>query len=67
MLHVKPAQQSLGEVQTPPDITHVGPVVEGGRQRRVPIASGTQGVAPQHSEENMHCSPAAMQQGGVPV
>jgi len=67
MLQVNPAQQSLGDVQTPPEATHVGPVPAGGRHLSVPLESGTQGVPPQHSEANEHCCPAAMQQGATPV
>jgi hypothetical protein len=67
MVHVWPGQQSLGDVHAPPVATHVGPVELGGRQRSVPVASGTQGVPPQHSEANAHCWPAAMQHGATPV
>jgi hypothetical protein len=66
-LHVPPAQQSPVEVQAPPDFTQVGPVGDGGRQRSTPLASGTQGVPPQHSAENVHWAPPAMQQGATPV
>jgi len=48
-LHVPPAQQSLVEVQVPPAFTHF--IAE---QRSVPLASGKQGVPPQHSELNVH-------------
>jgi hypothetical protein len=59
MLHVYPAQQSLGEVHTPPAATHVGPPIGAGmRQRNVPMASGMQGVPPQHSDAKVHCCPA---------
>jgi hypothetical protein len=67
MLHVYPAQQSLDEVQTPPAATHFGPVGVVARHRSVPIASGTHGTPPQHSDANEHCCPAWMQQGATPV
>jgi hypothetical protein len=63
-----PAQQSLDEVQRPDVWTQVGPPPGAGVwQRSVPAASGRQGVPPQHSEENVHCAPAAMQHGALPV
>ena len=68
IVHALPAQQSLVEVQTPFVATQVGPPpAAGGWQRRVPPASGKQGVPPQHSDENVHCAPAAMQHGALPV
>jgi hypothetical protein len=67
MLQVYPGQQSLGEVHTPPAATHIGPPGVVIRQRNVPIASGTHGTPPQHSEANVHCCPGWMQQGATPV
>lgn len=62
-----PAQQSLDEVHTPPGATQVIPPSAGVRQRSLPSEPGTQGAPPQHSDEKVHCSPAAMQQGATPV
>ena len=59
-LHFRPLQQSPSAVQTWPVIEHMVP------QRLTPLASGTQGAPLQHSDENVHCWPAAMQQFGVP-
>jgi hypothetical protein len=67
MLQVRPAQQSPVVVQAPALCTQAVPVGGLARQRRTPMASGTQGVPSQHSEANWQRSPAAMQQGGVPV
>jgi hypothetical protein len=61
--HLPPVQQSLDDVQVPSRFTHFGPV----EQRNVPLASGRQGTPPQHSDENVHCAPAAMQHGAWPV
>jgi len=61
MVQVRPPQQSEVDVQTPPDATHMVP------QRRTPLESGTQGSPLQHSAENLHWPPAAIQQGGTPV
>jgi hypothetical protein len=60
--HVPPAQQSLDDVQVPARFTHFA-----AEQRSVPFASGRQGDPPQHSDENVHWAPAAMQHGAVPV
>ncbi len=57
---VRPVQQSDVAVHTPPSGTHIDP------QRSTPDASGTQGAPSQHSAENVHASPVAMQQPGVP-
>jgi hypothetical protein len=63
-----PAQQSLDDVQTPDVWTQVGPPLGfGAWQRRTPAPSGKHGVPPQHSDENVHCAPAAMQHGALPV
>jgi hypothetical protein len=68
MMQVNPAQQSPFDVHTPPLGWQVTPPsVFGARQRSTPLWSGTQGVPPQHSDENVHWSPAVMQQGGCPV
>jgi hypothetical protein len=66
--HALPAQQSLVDVQRPFVATHVGPPPgAGGWQRRTPAPSGKHGVPPQHSDEKVHCAPAAMQHGALPV
>jgi hypothetical protein len=65
--HPVPAQQSLDDVQTPDFWTQVGPVAACGWHFRTPCASGKHGVPPQHSDENVHCAPAAMQHGALPV
>jgi hypothetical protein len=65
MSQAPPGQQSLDEVQTPPEGTHAGPV--GIEHLNVPLASGTQGTPPQHSDANWHCWPAWMQHGATPV
>jgi hypothetical protein len=67
MLQVRPGQQSPVVVQAPALATQAVPLGGLARQRRTPLASGTQGVPPQHSEENWQRSPAATQQGGCPV
>jgi hypothetical protein len=68
MLQVWPVQQSPVVVQAPPAGTQVVPPSGGGRrQRSTPWPSGTQGAPPQHSEENLHWSPPAMQHGALPV
>jgi len=59
-VHFRPAQQSTSAVQTPVVFEHCVP------QRRTPFESGTQGAPLQHSAENVHCWPAAMQQPGEP-
>jgi hypothetical protein len=66
--HALPAQQSLDDVHSPEVCTHVTPPSGAGAwQRRTPALSGKQGVPPQHSDENVHCAPAAMQHGAFPV
>jgi hypothetical protein len=63
-----PLQQSLDEVQRPDVATHViPPSGDGAWQRSTPELSGRHGVPPQHSEENVHWSPPAMQHGALPV
>lgn len=59
-LHFRPAQQSASAVQTPDGLEQAVP------QRSTPVESGTQGAPLQHSDEKVHCWPAAMQQLGVP-
>lgn len=60
MLHKSPEQQSAFEVHWPLVFEHCVP------QRRTPLGSGKQGAPLQHSDENVHCWPLAMQQLGVP-
>ena len=57
----KPAQQSPLEVQAPPVGEQLVP------QRKTPAESGRHGAPPQHSDENVHCWPPAMQHGATPV
>ena len=59
-VHFRPEQQSASEVQTPVVFEHIAP------QRSTPLESGTQGAPLQHSAENVHCWPVAMQQPGWP-
>ena len=59
-VHLRPVQQSASEVQTPVVLEHEAP------QRSTPFESGTQAAPLQHSAENVHCWPAAMQQPGEP-
>ncbi len=61
MSQVRPWQQSPLVVQLPPDMTQALP------QRSTPLLSGTHGAVLQHSDENLHSAPAAMQHGAVPV
>jgi hypothetical protein len=66
--HAFPAQQSLVDVQRPLVLTQVGPPPGAwGWHFSTPAASGRHGVPPQHSDENVHCWPAAMQHGALPV
>jgi hypothetical protein len=59
-VHSRPAQQS-------PSLVHLPLVFEQALpQRRTPPESGKQGAPLQHSAENVHCAPVAMQQLGVP-
>jgi hypothetical protein len=68
IVHALPAQQSLVDVHVPLVLTHVTPPSGAwGWQRSVPCASGKHGVPPQHSDEKVHCAPAAMQHGALPV
>ena len=60
-LQSRPAQQSAFEVHLPVVFEHIEP------QRRTPLLSGKQGAPLQHSDENVHWLPAAMQHGGMPV
>jgi hypothetical protein len=59
-LHKRPAQQSPSLVHFP--VVFEQPVP----QRRTPPLSGRQGAPLQHSAENVHCWPTAIQQPGVP-
>jgi hypothetical protein len=54
-----PEQQSALLVQAPSCAMQVPP------QRRTPVASGTQGVPPQHWSRNWQTFPCAMQQAGL--
>jgi hypothetical protein len=68
MLQVRPAQQSLVDVQTSAKGTHTTPPPSGRfMQRSWPSTPGTQGAPPQHSAENVQMSPPWMQQGSRPV
>jgi hypothetical protein len=68
MLQVRPAQQSLVDVQTPAEGTHTTSPPSGRfMQRSWPSAPGTQGTPPQHSAEKVQTSSPWMQQGSWPV
>ncbi len=60
-LQSRPAQQSAFEVHLPVVFEQAEP------QRRTPVESGKQGAPLQHSDENVHWLPAAMQHGAWPV
>jgi hypothetical protein len=70
MLQTMPVQQSPVAVQAPPAFTQTMPPSLGGvdRQCRTPVASGTQGTSPQHSDDVLQVWPACRQQfGSVPL
>jgi hypothetical protein len=68
MLQVRPAQQSLVEVQTPAEGTHTTSPPSGRfMHRSFPSTPGTQGTPPQHSAEKVQTSSPWMQQGSWPV
>jgi hypothetical protein len=70
MLQTRPVQQSPVAVQVPAVFTQTTPPSVGVfvRQRRVPLASGTQGMRLQHSAEVAQVSPGFRQQfGSVPL
>lgn len=61
-LQARPLQQSEVAVQAPPlDEQALLP------QRSTPVESARQGAPSQHSDENVHCWPPAMQHGAWPV
>ena len=60
-VHRRPLQQSAFDVQAPVVFEQLVP------QRRTPVLSGKQGAPLQHSDENVHCWPVAMQHPGWPL